>query len=103
MSRAASRLSQPFVDRLRALPATGDAFHWDSTVPAFGLRVFASGRISWIVQYRTSDRPQRRLSIGDARHLSLAEARTKARELLAQVSLGQDPKPIGRRFAKPAA
>lgn len=58
MSRAASRLSQAFVDRLITEPAMGDVFHWDSALPGFGIRVFASGRISWVVQYRMSDRRQ---------------------------------------------
>lgn len=91
MSRAVSRLSQAFVDRLAAEPATGDMFHWDSALPGFGLRIFASGRISWVVQYRTADRRQRRLALGDIRRLSLVEAKGKARELLAQVALGHDP------------
>jgi integrase len=69
----------------------GDMFHWDSALPGFGLRVFATGRISWVVQYRTADRRQRRLALGDVRRLSLVEAKGKARELLAQVALGQDP------------
>lgn len=91
MSRASSRLSQLFIDRLSGTPVGRDMFHWDSVVPGFGVRVFVSGRISWIVQYRTSDRRQRRLSIGDVRHLPLADARARARELLAQVALGHDP------------
>ena len=91
MSRAVSRLTQLFVDRLAAEPAMSDTFHWDSALPGFGLRVFATGRMSWVVQYRTADRRQRRLALGDVRRLSLVEAKGKARELLAQVALGQDP------------
>lgn len=91
MSRASSRLSQAYVDRLIAGHGVGEAFHWDSVLSGFGLRLFASGRSSWVVQYRTSGRRQRRFTIGDVRHLSLVEARTKAREVLAQVALGYDP------------
>ena len=63
---------------------------WDSQLKGFGLRLFTSGRRSWLVQYRAAGR-QRRISLGDAAVVTMGEARTKARQLLAQSDLGRDP------------
>lgn len=98
MSRASSRLSQVFVNRLVGHPGSNVGFHWDSALPGFGIRVLDSGRGSWVVQYRTNDRRQRRQVIGDVRRLSLAEAKGKAREILAQVALGSDPQADRRKL-----
>ena len=73
---------------------------WDDDLPGFGLRLFASGRQSWIVQYRAGRR-QRRISLGDAAVVTAGEARAMARQLLAQRGLGRDPQ-AERQAAKRA-
>jgi integrase len=67
-----------------------DRLVFDDALPGFGVRVHASGRAVFIVQYRTL-RGQRRLTLGDARKISLDEARRDAKRRLAAVALGQDP------------
>lgn len=67
-----------------------DYFVWDSEMAGFGVRVFASGRKSYLVQYRASGR-SRRKSIGRHGVLTAEEARTEARKLLGDVAKGGNP------------
>jgi hypothetical protein len=46
-----AKLTQVAVERLRP-PATGRIEYFDTQLPAFGLRISATGRKSWIVMYR---------------------------------------------------
>src|SRR3712207_2161268 len=56
----------------------------------FGVRVFASGKKSYVVQYRAGGR-LRRYTIGPQGVFTPAEARKEARVLLADVERGLDP------------
>lgn len=67
-----------------------DYFLWDDDLEGFGLRVFASGRKSFLVQYRAKGRT-RRLSLGKYGVLTAAQARSLARERLGRVAAGEDP------------
>jgi hypothetical protein len=58
------------------------AFAWDSGLAGFGVVVFASGKKTYIAQYREDGR-SRRVTIGDVATMTLVEARSKARTLLA--------------------
>lgn len=82
------KLTKRIVDG--AKPKGRDFFMWDSEMPGFGLRVFASGRRSYVIQYKLSGRT-RRMSLGAHGVLTPEEARTKARRLLVQVADGADP------------
>ena len=55
------KLTKKTVDA--AKPKTKEYFVWDGDLPGFGLRVFPSGKKSYLVQYRTHGRT-RRISIG---------------------------------------
>lgn len=72
------------------VPVKGQADYFDKTTPGFGLRVSATGARSWIVLYRRNGRKQR-VTLGPEDALSLAEARARAKDLLARVRLGEDP------------
>ena len=63
-----------------------ERYYWDSELPGFGLRVYASGRKRWIVQFRKRD-TFRRVTIGKADDLSALDARRMARALLAENAL----------------
>jgi len=62
----------------------------EGAVPWFCLRVSSEGRRTFTVGYRFGRR-RRRLRLGQFPTISLAEARQRARMLLADVTRGQDP------------
>jgi hypothetical protein len=68
-------------------------FDQDLTGLGFRLRRRPDGRLhrSWIIQYLATDGHKRRMKLGNFETLTAAEARTYARQLLAQVALGGDP------------
>ena len=74
----------------KAEPASKEYFIWDEEMHGFGLRVYASGQLSFVVQYRTVGRT-RRMSIGKYPATTADEARKAARQLLAAVDRGEDP------------
>jgi integrase len=85
-----ARLTKRVVDGLLANPRH-DLVEWDDEIRGFGLRVKRSGIKSYIVQYRNTHGRSRRLTIGRHGVLTPEQARKAARELLADVSRGDDP------------
>src|SRR4029450_10569920 len=80
-----------------------DVIHFDDGLPGFGFRIRSSGgalRRSWVVQYRRAG-ATRRLLLGSAEVLSADRARAAAKEILAKVALGEDPRAdkVARRQA----
>jgi integrase len=78
-----------------ALPeGKNDLIVFDNTLVGFGLRVrrLSGGivRRNWIIQYKQHGH-QRRMIIASAEKVTAAQAREKARKLLAAVELGTDP------------
>ena len=71
-------------------PGDRDLFLFDKRLPGFGLRVHRSGAKAWIVQTRIEGKTRR---IVVARHgeMELAEARRRARDILASVRAGGNP------------
>lgn len=64
---------------------------WDDEVPGFGLRIFPSGKRSFVLSYRVNNR-KRMLTLGGYGALTLTEARKLARRELAKVETGErDP------------
>ncbi|HWB48618.1 MAG TPA: site-specific integrase [Stellaceae bacterium] len=94
------KLTQAAVDRLRP-PTTGRAEYFDTQLPAFGLRISATGRKSWIVMYRVSGKLVRETLGPFARIPKVDKARELARESMRQAQAGVHPVEA-RRAAKSA-
>jgi hypothetical protein len=67
-----------------------DYLIWDNELPGFGLRVFSSGKRSYVIQYRTRGR-SRRYTIGLHGAWAPETARREARVQLGRVAGGDDP------------
>jgi integrase len=83
------KITQHLVDTLKP-PETDRLFVWDASLPSFAIMITAGGSKSYVVQYRQGNK-SRRMTIGDARHLRLDEARKEARAHLGSVAKGGDP------------
>lgn len=82
------RLTKRVVDGADA--SVRDLFLWDDEVPGFGLRVFTTGRRSYLIQYRVGQRT-RRCTIGAHGVWTVETARKEAKVLLGKVAKGDDP------------
>ena len=77
---------------LRAIkaPAKGQREHFDTIVPGLSLRASQGGAQSWSLLYRVNGK-RRRVTIGDASVIGLADAREAANRLRASIVLGANP------------
>ena len=67
-----------------------DYFIWDDELPGFGLRVFGSGKRSYLIQYRAAGRT-RRYTIGLHGIWTAETARQEAKVQLGRVAQGDNP------------
>ena len=65
---------------------------FDTHLRSFGLEVRASGSKTFFVRYYDGYRRKRQFKIGDAKLLSVTDARDQARKVLRRVELGEDPR-----------
>ncbi len=70
---------------------------WDNAIPGFGVRIYPTGKKSFVLYYRTTTKRQHIMTIGRYGVLTLDEARDRARKALAQASDGEDPLEIRQR------
>lgn len=64
---------------------------WDSKLKGFGLIVLPSGRRTYCIEYRNTDKIKKRLKIGVHGTITTEEARDLAKKRLGQVAHGEDP------------
>lgn len=88
------KLTKKTVDA--AKPKDTEYFVWDDDLAGFGLRVFPSGKKSYVVQYR-QHRRTRRMAIGPHGVFTPDEARKEAKGILGEVARGGDPAEIKAR------
>ena len=72
---------------------------WDTEVPGLGVRVYPSGKKSFVLSYRVRGR-KRLLVLAAYGKMTLAEARTRARKRLVDVADGVDPLEEKRKAAQ---
>jgi integrase len=100
--RNATRLTQSWVNSAGA-DGKKKARYWDDRVPGLVLTVSSTGSKGYFVVYRDASGRQREPLIGDAKILTLDQARIKAMEVLSSMHLsGVDPA-TERRTARQAA
>lgn len=83
-----ARLTKRYIDSLTT--PDSEQFIFDELLPGFGLRLYPTGRKSFLVQYRSGGRT-RRVSLGRFGTVTPDEARGRARELLGTVAAGNNP------------
>ena len=71
-------------------PGDRDVFLFDRALPGFGLRVHRTGAKAWIVQTRIEGK-SRRIVIARYGEMDLAQARRRARDMLARIRAGDNP------------
>jgi integrase len=85
---------EKITDRLltsrRIVPATGQVDYWDELLPSFGVRVSYGGRRTFGVLVRISGQ-LRRITVGVYPAVTLADAREKARKIIADAAAGIGP------------
>lgn len=64
---------------------------WDGDLPGFGVRVFPTGKKSFVLSYRNRAGRARLFTLGRFGVLTLHQARKMAKQELARVRLGADP------------
>jgi integrase len=87
-SQSVPKLSKRIVDA--AQPTGRDYVIWDDDLNGFGLRVFASGKRSYIIQYRALGR-SRRYTIGPHGIWTPETARQEAKVQLGRIAHGDNP------------
>ena len=95
--------TQRFTDKwLRGLkaPSTGQVDHWDELLPGFGVRVGTTGRKSFFVGTRINGKYRRVTLSPPYDLLSLADARTKAKAIMADAHAGIGPEVRKKREEK---
>ncbi len=96
------RLTKATVAKYALPEGKAEALLFDQDLPGFALRVRAGGKRTWIAQYRLGTK-QRRVTLGTTETVDPEEARRRAREALAKVSLGTDPQTEKRNAREQAA
>jgi len=71
--------------RSLALPLTGQITYWDESITGFGVRVSQGGTKSFVVVHGAN---RQRETLGRYPTISLKEAREKAKQMLAEITLG---------------
>jgi integrase len=101
-SGAPTRITKATIGKLTCPPGQQEAFYWDGEISGLGLRVYPSGRKTWVLQYRDTSGRTRRHPIGQASAIDPAAARKLASDLVRRVAGGANPS-VERRQAREAA
>ncbi len=84
------KLTKRFVESI-STQGKEEVLLWDTELKGFGVRVFATGRKTYFVQYRNEGGDTRRKKIGVHGSITAEQAREEAKKLLGNVAKGEDP------------
>jgi hypothetical protein len=87
-----TQITKRLIDGLK--PRVGEYFVWDGSLAGYGVRVQATGAMSYVVKYRAGSgrsAPTRRLTLAKVGTITPDEARTLAKKTLGSVAHGADP------------
>jgi mRNA-degrading endonuclease toxin of MazEF toxin-antitoxin module len=87
-----ARLTDVAVKSLKP-PPEGQVTYWDETLPSFGVRVSQGGTKSFVLVYGEA---RTRQTLGRYPIISLADARTEAKRILAELTTGKYYFSIGK-------
>ncbi len=94
------KLTKSRIDRLQyAKVGNKQDIRWDDALPGFGVRVYPSGKIAFVITYRVAGR-KHIMALGRYGVITLDQARDKARKTLAHVLDGQDPLEVRQKVAR---
>ncbi len=94
------KLTKRILDAATYHDQGGTHYLWDDDLAGFGVRIYPTGRKSFLVTYRVKGR-QRFQTVGKVGELTLQQARKIAMEILVEVRHGHDPS--GERQARSKA
>ena len=95
--RSTQRITKRTVDRLSAQGKPAVA--WDRDVAGFGVRVYPTGRIAYVVQSRGPD-GSKRVTLGRHGKLTPERARERAIAVIDRIKAGEDPLPPEWRWGR---
>jgi integrase len=91
------RLTKKVIDRFKYEgDGSSQDIRWDAQIPGFGVRIYPSGKKSFVLSYR-SDGRKHIMTVGRYGVMTLEQARDDAREKLVSVNKGADPLEKRRR------
>jgi integrase len=85
------RLTKRVIDDLKPISGKSDTYAWDSELKGFGVRLMSTGLASYVVKYRNAEGRQRKLALARVGTVTPDDARSMARQKLAEVAKGADP------------
>ena len=88
--RSALKLTKRIVEKLKA--EDKDAIYWDGELTGFGVRVHATGRKLFIVQFR-GPAGLKRVTLGPVDAETIEKYRSEAAVVIDRIKQGEDPRP----------
>jgi integrase len=87
----AERLTKRVIDTFQFNPdAPGKDIHWDADISGLGIRLYPSGKKSFVLSYRQNG-TKRLYTVGQYGQITLEQARDLAKKRLGEVADGKDP------------
>lgn len=86
----AEKLTKKFIEGLDFDSTVSKDIHWDADISGLGIRLYESGKKSFILSYRQNG-TKRLYTIGQYGNITLEQARDIAKKRLGEVADGKDP------------